>query len=389
MTEVLKGKKVARVATTTFLTLTQLCPQLDAINKAGSKVTIISSQDELSSSFSSLNYSTYKAITIRLEINLLDDSISLFRLWNFFRSNKFDIVHSITPKAGLLCAIAAKLAGVPVRLHTFTGQPWITMQGFKRKLLKFCDRIIGLLNTRCYTDSFSQQDILIQNNICSPDKIIVLGNGSLAGIDLTRFSEDNFSSADKSALRLSLGLNEETNIILFLGRITEEKGVFELISAFKKIKHIENKALLVVGDFENKIEASIRAHAETSSLEKIIFTGYTNKPEQYIAIADVLCLPSYREGFGTVVIEAGAMGVPTIGSRIYGLTDAIIDGVTGVLVEPKNVVQLTELLVSILEDKFLRKTLGENAKNRALKEFDSKHFSELVVNEYSKLLESI
>ena len=389
MTEVLKGKKVARVATTTFLTLTQLCPQLDAINKAGSKVTIISSQDELSSSFSSLDYATYKAITIRREINLLDDSISLFRLWNFFRSNKFDIVHSITPKAGLLCAIAAKLAGVPVRLHTFTGQPWITMQGFKRKLLKFCDRIIGLLNTRCYTDSFSQQDILIQNNICSPDKIIVLGNGSLAGIDLTRFSEDNFSSADKSALRLSLGLNEETNIILFLGRITEEKGVFELISAFKKIKHIENKALLVVGDFENKIEASIRAHAETSSLEKIIFTGYTNKPEQYIAIADVLCLPSYREGFGTVVIEAGAMGVPTIGSRIYGLTDAIIDGVTGVLVEPKNVVQLTELLVSILEDKFLRKTLGENAKNRALKEFDSKHFSELVVNEYSKLLESI
>ena len=134
MTEVLKGKKVARVATTTFLTLTQLCPQLDAINKAGSKVTIISSQDELSSSFSSLNYATYKAITIRREINLLDDSISLFRLWNFFRSNKFDIVHSITPKAGLLCAIAAKLAGVPVRLHTFTGQPWITMQGFKRKL---------------------------------------------------------------------------------------------------------------------------------------------------------------------------------------------------------------------------------------------------------------
>jgi len=387
--EVLKGKKVARVATTTFLTLTQLCPQLDAINKAGSKVTIISSQDELSSSFSSLNYATYKAITIRREINLLDDLISLFSLWCFFRSNKFDIVHSITPKAGLLCAIAAKLAGVPIRLHTFTGQPWITMQGFKRKLLKFCDRIIGLLNTRCYTDSFSQQDILIQNNICSSDKILVLGNGSLAGIDLTRFSEDNFSSADKSALRLSLGLNEETNIILFLGRITEEKGVFELISAFKNIKHIENKALLVVGDFENKIEASIRAHAKSSSLEKIIFTGYTNKPEQYIAIADVLCLPSYREGFGTVVIEAGAMGVPTIGSRIYGLTDAIIDGVTGVLVEPKNVEQLTELLVSILEDKLLRKTLGENAKNRALKEFDSKHFSELVVNEYSKLLESI
>ncbi len=385
MTELL-GIKVARVATTTFSTLTQLCPQLEAIHNAGCEITIISTKDELSTSFSRLDFVKFKPIMIRREISLLIDLISLFRLSYFFVTNKFNIVHSITPKAGLLCAIAAKLACVPVCLHTFTGQPWVTKRGFKRTLLQFCDRVIGRLNTCCYADSISQRDFLIENNICSPDKIKVLGSGSLAGIDLARFSQDNFSCEEKSTLRSTLGLNEKTNIILFVGRITEEKGVYELISAFKNINHIENKALLVVGDFENQIEESIRSHAKSLCGEKIIFTGFTHKPEQYIAIADVLCLPSYREGFGTVVIEAAAMGVPTVGTRIYGLSDAIIDGVTGILVEPKQVEKLTGALISILDDHDLRNKLSENAKYRAQKEFDSRQFSRLVVEEYRRFI---
>lgn len=387
MVNKLQGIRVARVSTIPFSTITQLRPQLEAIHQAGGQVTVISSQDSLSHELGQLPYCNFKPIYIAREINFIADLVTVFKLWRIFRSQRFDIVHSITPKAGFLCAIAALAAGTPVRLHTYTGQAWVTMRGVKKNIVKYCDKLIAQLNTQCYADSFSQRDFLVTNKIAQLPKIKVLGSGSLAGIDLRRFCQENFTKSEKNAIRQSLNLDANTHIFLFVGRITEDKGVNELLYAFKNVLAVHaGIALLLVGPFEKKVEQTIRERAQKLVGDKVVFTGFSYTPEHFMAIADILCIPSYREGFGTVVIEAAAMGVPAVGTKIYGLTDAIIDGETGLLVEPKNVDELTEALLRLMSDESFRKQLGENAKQRAINEFDSKKCGELLVREYEDSL---
>ena len=231
----LEGRRVARVSTIPFSMVSQLRPQLEAINQVGGQVTVIASDDELGDELRRIDFCTFKPIYIARQISFFSDIVTLFRLWKLFCDQRFDIVHSITPKAGLLCAIASRLAGVPIRLHTYTGQPWVTMYGLKKTIVKFCDKIISILNTQCYTDSFSQKDFLIKNNVISLKKIKVLGSGSLAGIDLARFNQKKFSSIQKSAIRANLDLKNETLVFLFVGRVTQEKGIYELLEATSQL----------------------------------------------------------------------------------------------------------------------------------------------------------
>ncbi|WED41883.1 glycosyltransferase family 4 protein [Legionella cardiaca] len=379
--------RIARVSTVPLFVYTLLRTQVEAIVNAGADVMIITSPDDLNHSMQPIHNCQYKHINIAREISILADIKSLIKLTSFFRKEKFDIVHSNTPKAGLLCAIAAKLAGAPIRLHTFTGQTWVTSKGIKRAILKFCDKIIGLLNTHCYADSPSQRDFLIKNKIINAVKISVLGKGSLAGVNLSRFRRENFSEIDKKTIRNTVKISDDQVVILFVGRLTKDKGIFELIEAFGKL--VESKAnavLLVVGPFEQGIEQKIKIHAQKHGDERIIFAGFCPQPEKFMAIADILCLPSYREGFGTVVIEAAAMEVPAIGTKIYGLTDAIVDGETGLLVEPGNIEQLSNALKTLTSNPELRQKMAKNAKIRAIKEFDSKTLGNLMIDDYKNLL---
>ena len=388
MINLLKGIKVARVSTIPFFVLTQLRSQLEAISDAGAKVTVIASDDEVSDSINQLKYCEFKPIYIAREINIKADIATLFQLVKLFKKENFDIVHSTTPKAGLLCALAAKLSKVPVRLHTFTGQPWVTMSGIKRNIVKFCDKLIGFLNTHTYVDSFSQLEFLIETKVVNQEKTTVLGSGSLAGVNLSRFNSDNFSAEDREKIRKQYKISETTLVLLFVGRITRDKGIFELIEAVSRLESNQDFVLLVVGPFEQDLEQEIRAFAQRLCGEKVIFTGFCSEPEKFMAITDILCLPSYREGFGTVIIEAAAMGIPVVGTRIYGLTDAVIDGETGCLVEPKNVQELTQAIQKLISDLDLRLTMGQKAKTRALNEFDSKKCGALLVSEYRKLLDT-
>ncbi|KTD18951.1 glycosyltransferase [Legionella jordanis] len=379
--------RIARVSTVPLFIFTLLRTQVEAIRDSGAAVTIITSPDAGLKGFKPIERCEFKTLAIAREIKPFADLHSLLKLFKLFRKQRFTIVHSNTPKAGLLCAIAGKMAGVPIRLHTFTGQPWATIGGLKRSMLKFFDRLIATLNTYCYADSESQKAFLIENKIIKANKISVLGSGSLSGVDITRFDEGRFSPQQKQEIRVSLGIKEDEMVLLFLGRITKEKGVFELIDAFSRLLVSHSKiTLLMAGPFEQGIEAEIRAYGEKQCGNKIIFSGFCAEPEQLIAISDVLCLPSYREGFGTVVIEAAAMSVPAVGSRIYGLQDAIVHEETGLLVESKNVEDLAVGLNRLISDDSFRLRLGRNAKLRAVTEFDSQQFGLLMVQEYEKLL---
>tara|TARA_R110002074_G_scaffold145034_1_gene293360 strand:- start:218873 stop:220051 length:1179 start_codon:yes stop_codon:yes gene_type:complete len=379
----LKGVKLARVSTVAFFIDTQLHAQIKETIDSGADVSVIASETALNRPIEGCKYFS---ITIPRNIQPITDLWALLKLWKLFRNQKFHIVHSTTPKAGLLCAIAGRLAGVPVRLHTFTGQPWLTLSGVKRFIAMTADRVIGMLNTSCYTDSCSQRQFLIDQGLVSKNKLSVLGPGSLAGVDINRFNSHRYTTEDRNAIKVGLGIPQSAVVILFVGRIVADKGVIELVKAFHEVVASNlNAYLLFVGPQE--LTLSELGITTGSMLEqRVKFTGYTDLPEQYMAASDVLCIPSYREGFGTVVIEAAAMGLPAVGTNIYGLSDAIVDGETGLLVEPKNIDQLANALLQIINDSDLRKALGQNAQKRAVVDFSSQLINQQVVDEYVRLL---
>jgi glycosyltransferase involved in cell wall biosynthesis len=262
------------------------------------------------------------------------------------------------------------------------------MRGLKRWVVRSCDRWIGLLNTCCYADSASQRDFLVGEGLLKPDKVSVICAGSLAGVDVGRFSMAHFPSELCQELRASLGITQTAPVLLFVGRITSEKGVRELIKAFAGLKRNGSLAhLVVVGGFDDAggLPGIIKPEEITSQPDTHI-VGYTQCPEAYMAIADVLCLPSYREGFGTVVTEAAAMGLPTVGTQIYGLSDAVLNGQTGILVAPRDSQALQAALQTLLADDELRSRMGELAKLRAHSLFDAKVVNHAVVMQYLELL---
>lgn len=376
---------IARVSTVPFFVLTQLKSQIEALSSSGMQVTVIASHDEMSDKLASNKNFTYVPVNIERAISPSKDFFSLIALSRAFKKFKFDIVHSTTPKAGLLSAIAGYLTKIPVRLHTFTGQPWVTTTGIKRSVLMFCDKIIARLNTHCYADSASQRDFLISSGIVNANKISVIGAGSLAGIDLERFDPCRYSVDELRVLRGDLNIPENGKILLFVGRITPDKGIGELLSAFSNIvKDNRNVFLVFVGPFESVGENIVNKIDEASVRGNIRTVGFSSEPEKYMALADLLCLPSYREGFGTVVIEAASMGTPAIGSNIYGLSDAIVNGKTGVLVPVRDSEALKEGILCVLNDINLLSAMGVAARTRAIRDFGSKTSSELLMKEYKR-----
>ena len=370
---VLQNVRIARVSTVPYFVITQLKKQIQALGESGAIVMAVSSDGPELAVLDGMVGVRSVPIEIARSISLTSDVVGLIKLYLFFKRERIQIAHSTTPKAGLLTAIAGRLAGVPIRIHTYTGQPWVGMRGFKGRIAKTSDKLIAKLNTRCYADSRSQMDFLVEQKIILSNKITVLGAGSLAGVDIQRFNSERFTSLQREELRNSLSIPKAAPLILFLGRISIDKGVRELLDSFANLKASGSAAhLLFVGpiDISSGAAGCVR-QVDIEQVPDAHWVQFTDIPEAYLAMADVLCLPSYREGFGTVVIEAAAMGLPTVGTSIYGLTDAVMDGETGLLVEPKSVKALTNALAKLLGDNRLRLKMGEAAMRRASQVFDA------------------
>lgn len=325
-----------------------------------------------------------RLIPVRIErkISLVRDLHALVTMTRVFRRHRFDVVHSLTPKAGLLAMTAAFIAGIDTRVHTFTGQVWATKTGLARWIFKKIDRVIGSLASHVLVDSASQRRFLLDQGVVSARKSAVLHHGSVSGVDLHRFKPN---PPVREKLRKSLGFLDTSVVLLFIGRMNRDKGVLDLAAAFATIStDFPDAHLLFVGPDEEGMLAEIKA-LTAACISRVHFVGFTDEPESYMAVADVLCLPSYREGFGNVVIEAAAVGIPTLGSRIYGVVDAVVDGVTGFLFEVRNIEALTGSLKRLLADKALRESLGENARLRAEREFSSERLAQAWLAYYESL----
>jgi glycosyltransferase involved in cell wall biosynthesis len=311
------------------------------------------------------------------------DLLILFQLFNLFRREKFDIVHSIMPKTGMLAMLAAWFAHVPTRIHTFTGQVWVTKQGIKRALLKWFDTVIGNFATWILADSPSQRDFLLKEHVLAPGKAMVIGAGSICGVDTLRFHPD---SEIRQIMRQELEIAQDAKVILFVGRLNRDKGMLDLAAAFDVIAKKHPKVvLLLVGAQEDVSFESIQeiCYAERDRLH---YVSFTSTPERYMMASDIFCLPSYREGFGMTIIEAAACGVPTVASRIYGITDAVDDGKTGLLFRAGDITALTQTLLTLIMNHDLCHQMGKEAQLRALELFPSQKITTEMLAIYDKLL---
>ena len=327
----------------------------------------------------------YRYVPIQRKISLFRDLVALWKLVSLFRKERYTLVHSITPKAGLLAMCAAFICDVPLRVHVFTGQVWATKVGLPRFFLKTLDRLIAKLATNVLADSGSQRQFLIDQGIVCADQIKVLADGSICGVDAIRFKP---ASDVRRKLRSELRLSDGAIIALFLGRLTRDKGVLDLAKAFVRASTINPQLyLLIVGPDEEALTQKLQQIVMPCA-GRVRFVGMTDRPEDYMAAADIFCLPSYREGFGSVIIEAAATGIPAIASRIYGLTDAVEDGKTGLLHEPGDVAAIDLKLQELATNADLRKAMGFYARERALTRFSSARVVAAQMEFYEDLLDA-
>lgn len=332
---------------------------------------------------------SFQKLDIHRKPSPFNDLQSLIQLIGLIRKLKPDVMLTVTPKAGLLGALAAWVNRVPVRIHIFTGQVWVTRSGVFRSLLKRIDSLIARLSTHPMADSQTQIDFLVEQGIAPVGRIACIHQGSISGVDLSRFKP---SPVARQHCRKRLGIPDDHIVFLFLGRLNRDKGLIELMDAFSRVRQIVHTShLLIVGPDEEGIEAVASSLAAQNPALKgaISFTGRTSEPENFMAASDIFVLPSYREGFGTVVIEAASCGIPCIASNIYGLSDAVVDSVTGCLVPPRESAPLAEAMLTLAHESDVRTRMGTAALERARACFSQEEVSRFLVSFVAKAMQTV
>ncbi len=327
------------------------------------------------------------AIPMLRKISPFADLKALIRLTLLFRRIRPFLVHTHTPKAGLLGMIAARSAGIPVRIYTVNGLVWATQHGWRRRLLQITERLSCRLATEVVAVSSSLLQLIVHHGICPSRKIRVLGLGGSHGVDIERFDPAGTVESGR-ALRRLLDIPPGAQVILFVGRLVREKGIEELAVAWPSLRSSFPDAFLVLcGDEEKRDAVRPEILAELRKCPRVRFSrAAPNEVQAYYAACDLCILPTWREGLPNVALESAAMRKPIIATRVTGCVDAIQDGVTGLLVEPRDPDALINAIHRLLSSPVLRQQMGENGRK-----FITEHFSEKVVSarlagEYHRLL---
>lgn len=322
-----------------------------------------------------------KKINIDRKISIFHDIKSIFELYKLFKRENFDMVLSVTPKAGFVSSVASFLAGTKVRTHFFTGQVWVTQKGFFRFLLKLIDKLIAYLNTNNLTDSYSQKEFLISEKVTIKNKINVLLHGSISGVNTKKFV---YNPILRDELEDKYKIKKDEIVFMFIGRLNIDKGIFDLVNTFNDLfERYKNIKLFLIGPDEENIESKIQDFLKNKN---VIRLDYVSSPEKILNVADILVLPSHREGFGTTVIEAASLGIPCIASNIYGLKDAVVDRHTGLLHTVKDIDDMINKYEYLINNQDKMKEYGLNAKSRVYEEFQDEHLSKELKNYVDGLL---
>ncbi|MGA9669688.1 MAG: glycosyltransferase family 4 protein [Terracidiphilus sp.] len=365
----------------TCLTLTG---RLRALSDAGFQITLVSSPGELVDRIAATEGVEAVAIPMRRGIAPLEDLRALVRLWRFLRRLKPELTEFSTPKAGLLGNLAARLAGVPVRVYMLRGLKLERSTGFKRWVLLTAERVSAGCAHVVLCNSASLRAEALALNIAPDAKIHLLGAGSTNGVDVERFSPG------PSNVRATLGLTRDALVVGFAGRLTRDKGVPELIEAFDLIlKVMPDVQLLFVGWFdaaEDALDDGLRARIECHP--KIHLTGYVEDTAPYYRAMDVMVLPTWREGFPNVVLEAAATGIPVVTTIATGSRDSVVPEVTGLLIPPGYPEAISEAVLKLLRDADRRQRMGLAARAWVQEHFVDDRVLRLIQAYYTSLIEA-
>lgn len=354
--------------------------QLSYLKNLGYEVSVVSSPGKEIDTFAEMEKVNIKQIKMAREISPLSDIISLIKVIRYLLKYRPHIVNTGTPKAGLLLSVAAWLTRVPIRVYTVRGLKLETASGYKRKILLFTERIACLCSHRIIAVSESLRKRIIELKLAPKEKIVVLGSGSSNGIQVSRAQE-------LSKMNVDINVEADSFRIGFVGRITKDKGIIELLQAFRNLrKKYHNIKLIILGDFEtgDPIPDSERRYIETDP--NILFLGFQQNPFPYYKFMDIFVLPSHREGFANVCLEAALMGLPIITTNATGAIDTVIDGKTGLIYEVGNVKQLEEKIEFLIRNPEIRKKMGIEGKKWVTKEFSSERIWNGLDNLYKALL---
>lgn len=325
------------------------------------------------------------AIEMSRQITPLQDLKSLWKIWNFLRKEKPQIVHSITPKAGLLSMLAAKMAGVPIRIHTFTGLIFPSKKGMMQKLLIQMDRLLCWAATHVYPEGEGVKKDLIKYRITSKP-LKVIANGNVNGINTEYFSPESISDQEKQELKKTLNIQPDDFVFIFVGRLVCDKGINELITAFSELRLPDTKLLLVGGEEKDLDPLQTKTIQEIERNKNIIAVGFQKDVRPYFAISDCLAFPSYREGFPNVVMQAGAMGLPSIVSDINGCNEIIAEGENGCIIPSKSVEELKLAMKKMREDKSLYHSLQQNSRRMIVERYQQEAVWKALLEEYNFLI---
>ena len=326
-----------------------------------------------------------KHITMKREISLFADLMSLLRwIWLLLKERPY-IVHGNTPKASLLSMVAAWITRRPVRIYMCHGLRYQGTEGKLRKLLMMMEKITCRCANHVISVSKGVANVMVQDGLCPREKMSVVGYGSAGGVDIERYNSNNI----ESNVRNEINIPEDAFVFAFVGRIVKDKGINELVAAFDNInKKYPNTHLLLVGPVEtiqNPIDESAIRRIEQN--ENIHAVGMQKDIRPYLKASDAFILPSYREGFGMVLIEAGAMGLPCITTDITGCNEIIIPGENGAIIEPRNMNALHNEMEKWLLNPLDVNKMAENARRMVIERYDSKKVRQLYYEEYKKLAE--
>ena len=394
-------KKLIRITTVPISLDKLLGKQLSFMNQFYEVTAISADQKELQRVAKKYGVKNYHVQMTR-QISPLQDLLALWKLYQFLRREKPQIVHTHTPKAGIVGMMAAFFAGVPHRFHTVAGLPLMEAEGLKRKILNAVESLTYRFATKVYPNSFGLQDIILKEGFCSPEKLKVLGKGSSNGIDTSHFNRDQISMEKQEQLQLTLGIQPEDFVFIFVGRLVSDKGVNELVQAFKNIQRNgdaatpspthrlphpapHNLKLLLVGPKESDLDALLpETLKEIEENTSIITAGYQDDVRPYFALAHALAFPSYREGFPNVVLQAGAMELPSIVSNINGCNEIIKEGENGLIIPVKNTSELQKAMRKLLTDEPLYDHLKKNARTRIVQNYEQEVVWQALLEEYRK-----
>ena len=370
------SKKIIRMTTIPASMKGLLQNQLKFMSQHGYEMVALSSDDPC---FDEMLHEQgdIRGIRVNMErhTSIKKDLKALFQIFKIFRKEKPFIVHTHTPKAGLLGMLAAKLAGVPHRLHTTAGLPLLVYSGLYRKVLDVMEQLTNACATQVFPNSFNMMKTMEELHLCSSKKMRVIGNGSSNGIDTNHFSIERTiedTGKDRNTWRKDLGLKDDDFAFVFVGRVVKDKGINELVDCMRRLvpNHL-NCRLIMVGPYESRLDPIAPENVAFFKNDKsAIFMDWQKDVRPFMMAADALVFPSYREGFPNVVMQAGAMGLPSIVTNINGCNEIIIDGENGRIIPAKDVDALYNMMEWFINNPVEVKNMANKSREMIVTRYD-------------------